>query len=161
MISNEGSGMEKWMRIAYEEAEAGIEAGDGGPFGCIIVKGDEIVARGHNEVVKTNDPTAHAEMTAIRRASKALGSFALEGCTLYVTGEPCPMCFSAIHWARIDKVVYCNTKADAAAIGFDDTFITEIILGKKPDPVSFVHRPDSRCRALFRQWYDDPDKTPY
>ncbi len=161
MTSDEDIGMEKWMRIAYDEAKAGIESGDGGPFGCIIVKEGRIVARGHNEVVKTNDPTAHAEMVAIRRASQALGSFMLGGCTLYVTGEPCPMCFSAIHWAHIDKVVYCNTKADAAAIGFDDAFITEIILGKKPDPIPFVHRPDDRCRTLFRQWYDDPDKTPY
>ena len=149
------------MRMAYEEAKQGIEARDGGPFGCVIVKDDRIVARGHNEVVKTNDPTAHAEMVAIRKASQALKTFSLEGCTLYVTGEPCPMCFSAIHWAHIDKVIYCNTKADAAAIGFDDAFITEIILGKQPDPVPFVHQPDNRCHRLFRQWYDDPDKVPY
>ncbi len=149
------------MRLACEEAKQGIEAGHGGPFGCVIVRDGEVIARGHNEVVRTNDPTAHAEMVAIRRASKRLKSFSLEGCTLYVTGEPCPMCFSAIHWAHIDKVVYCNTKADAAAIGFDDAFITEIILGERPDPVSFVHTPDEACRTLFRQWYDDPRKVPY
>ena len=149
------------MQMAYEEAKLGVEARDGGPFGCVIVKDDHIVARGHNEVIKTNDPTAHAEIVAIRKASQALKTFSLEGCALYVTGEPCPMCFSAIHWARIDKVVYCNTKADAAAIGFDDAFITEIILGKKPDPIPFVHQPDDRCSTLFQQWYDDPDKTPY
>ena len=161
MTSEMKKHMDHWMRIAYEEAEAGIATGDGGPFGCVIVKENTIVARGHNEVVKTNDPTAHAEMVAIRKASQALATFSLEGCTLYVTGEPCPMCFSAIHWAHIDKVVYCNTKADAAAIGFDDTLITDIILGKKPDPVTFVHRPHPRCLNLFRRWYDDPEKISY
>ncbi len=149
------------MALAFGEAKKGIEAGHGGPFGCVIVKDGEVIARGHNEVARTNDPTAHAEIVTIRRASQKLESFSLAGCILYVTGEPCPMCFSAIHWARIDKVVYCNTKADAAAIGFDDAFITEIILGEKPDPIPFVHRPDDACRALFRQWYDDPEKVPY
>jgi guanine deaminase len=153
--------MTGFMQEAFEEAKKGIEAGDGGPFGCVIVKDGKIVARGHNEVVGSNDPTAHAEMVTIRRAAKALGDFSLAGCTLYVTGEPCPMCFSAIHWARIDRVVYCNTKADAAAIGFDDAFITEVILGHAPSPVTFEHHPDEACKTLFRQWYDDPEKIPY
>lgn len=149
------------MQAAWEEAKRGIEAGDGGPFGAVIVKDGEIIARGHNEVIKTNDPTAHAEMVVIRRASDKLQNFSLEGCELYTTGEPCPMCFSAIHWAHLDRVVYCNTKADAAAIGFDDTLITEIILEKVPDPITFKHKPDDSCKKLFRQWYDDPDRVPY
>ncbi len=149
------------MQAAWEEAKRGIEAGDGGPFGAVIVKDGEIIARGHNEVIKTNDPTAHAEMVVIRRASDKLQNFSLEGCELYTTGEPCPMCFSAIHWAHLDCVVYCNTKADAAAIGFDDTLITEIILKKVPDPITFKHKPDDSCKKLFRQWYDDPDRVPY
>jgi len=149
------------MKEAFSEAEKGIAAGDGGPFGAVIVKEGKIIARGHNEVIKSNDPTAHAEMVAIRKASSYLQSFILEGCTLYVTGEPCPMCFSAIHWAHIDKVYYCNTKKDAAEIGFDDAFITEIIEGKKRDPISFVHMPNTACKILFSQWYDDPDKIPY
>ena len=149
------------MQAAWEEAKRGIEAKDGGPFGAVIVKEGEIIARGHNEVIKTNDPTAHAEIVAIRRATAKLQNFSLEGCELYVTGEPCPMCFSAIHWAHLDRVYYCNTKSDAAAIGFDDTLITEIILEKVPDPITFKHKPDDLCKKLFRQWYDDPDRVPY
>jgi len=153
--------MDQYMQAAIEEAKRGIEAGDGGPFGAVIVKEGIIIARGHNEVVKQNDPTAHAEMVAIRKASQKLQRFSLKGCELYVTGEPCPMCFSAIHWAHIDRVYYCNTKADAAEIGFDDSRITEIILGRAPDPIPFIHKPDDACHALFLQWYDDPDKIPY
>jgi guanine deaminase len=153
--------MEKYLRLAYEEAARGIEAGDGGPFGAVIVKGGEVIATGHNEVVGTNDPTAHAEMVAIRRACAKLGSFSLEGCTLYATGEPCPMCFSAIPWARIDRVVYCNTKRQAAEIGFDDEWITHILTGQRPDPVIFEHRPDAACSELLRKWYENPEKIPY
>ena len=153
--------MDRFMEEAFREAQKGIAAGDGGPFGAVIVKDGEIIARGHNEVVKTNDPTSHAEMNAIRNASSRLQNFKLEGCTLYVTGEPCPMCFSAIHWAHIERVYYCNTKEDAARIGFDDSLITKIILGEKDDPVSFIHTPDQRCQALFTQWVEDPDKIPY
>ena len=153
--------MDKFMQEAFLEAQKGIDTGEGGPFGAVIVKEGKIIAYGHNEVVKTNDPTAHAEMVTIRQASSTLQSFSLEGCTLYVTGEPCPMCFSAIHWARIDKVYYCNTKKDAAKIGFDDQFITEVILGKKEDPIPFIHTPDERCHVLFSQWYNDPEKILY
>ena len=153
--------MEKFMQAAWQEAKAGIEAGDGGPFGAVIVRDGEIIASGHNEVIKTNDPTAHAEIVAIRKASKAVQNFSLKGCILYVTGEPCPMCFSAIHWARLDKVYYCNTKSEAAEIGFDDTLITEIIVGKTPDPISFEHHPDPKCKEIFQQWYNDPNKVPY
>jgi guanine deaminase len=149
------------MQAAWEEARKGIEAGDGGPFGAVVVKEGEIIASGHNEVVRTNDPTAHAEMVAIRKATATLQNFSLKGCDLYVTGEPCPMCFSAIHWAYLDRVYYCNTKADAAEIGFDDSLITEIILEKVSDPIQFKHKPDDSCKKLFRQWYDNPDKVPY
>ncbi len=153
--------MDPFMREAFAEAEKGIEDGDGGPFGAVVVKNGTIVARGHNEVVKRNDPTAHAEILAIRNASALLQDFNLSGCELYVTGEPCPMCFSAIHWAHIDKVYYCNTKQEAADIGFDDAFISEVILGKKSDPIPFIHTPDEGCRTLFKAWAEDPDKVPY
>ena len=153
--------MTEFMQEAFVEAKKGIEAGHGGPFGAVIVKEGKIIARGHNEVIKHNDPTAHAEMVTIRKATSILNDFSLSGCTLYVTGEPCPMCFSAIHWAHIDKVYYCNTKEDAAQIGFDDAFITEIIEGKTKDPVSFVHQPDEKCKLLFSEWYENPDKIPY
>ena len=149
------------MQRAWQEAKIGIEAGDGGPFGAVIVKEGEIIAKAHNEVIKHYDPTAHAEMVAIRKASQRLQNFSLEGCELYVTGEPCPMCFSAIHWAHIDRVYYCNTKADAADIGFDDSLINEIILENTPDPITFEHKPDEACKRLLRQWYDDPGKILY
>jgi len=153
--------MDAFMQEAFKEAQKGIASGDGGPFGAVIVKEGKIIARGHNEVVKRKDPTAHAEMVAIRNAAAHLDDFRLKGCSLYVTGEPCPMCFSAIHWAHIESVYYCNTKAQAAAIGFDDSLITEIILGKKPDPVRFEHTPSANCETLFAQWYENPEKTPY
>ena len=153
--------MEKFMKMALEEAQIGIEKGDGGPFGAVVVKGGEVIARAHNEVVKTFDPTAHAEILAIRRASWRLRSFHLEGCDLYVTGEPCPMCFSAIHWAHMSRVFYCNTKEQAAAIGFDDTLITEIIMQKRPDPIPFRHRPNPACGKLFDKWYENPQKILY
>ena len=149
------------MQAALEEAQKGIEKGEGGPFGAVIVKDGKIIARGHNEVVGSNDPTAHAEMVAIRKASALLKSFKLEGCELYATGEPCPMCFSAIQWAHIDKVYYCNTKADAAKIGFDDTFITQIIRGEVDNPIPFIHTPHTVCGELLTQWFEKPDKIPY
>ncbi len=153
--------MDRFMEIALEEAERGIEAGEGGPFGAVIVKDCEVVATGHNMVVKTNDPTAHAEIVAIRRASEKLGTFHLEGCVMYVTAEPCPMCFAAIHWAHIKEVVYCNTKAESAAIGFDDSLITDIMAKKVKDPVKFEHRPSAECRKVFMKWYEDPNKVLY
>ncbi len=131
--------MPDFMQIAFKEAKEGVEAGHGGPFGAVIVKDDKVIAKAHNEVLKRNDPTAHAEILAIQEASKKVASFWLEECELYATGEPCPMCFSAIHWAKIKKVYYCNTKEEAASIGFDDAFITEIIQNKKPDlSLSFI-----------------------
>jgi len=153
--------MTHFMQEAFLEAQRGIEAKDGGPFGAVIVKEGKIIACGHNEVIKTNDPTAHAEMVAIRKASAFLGNFRLDGCTLYTTGEPCPMCFSAIHWAHIEKVYYCNTKKDAARIGFDDTLITDIITGKRRSPVTFTYLPDAACKSLFLRWYQDEEKKPY
>jgi guanine deaminase len=100
-------------------------------------------------------------MVAIRKAAKVLNTFSLEGCTLYSTGEPCPMCFSAIHWAHIDKVYYCNTKEEAAYIGFDDTLITEMIQNKKQSTIPFIHTAEQQCKTLLTQWYEKPDKVPY
>jgi len=149
------------MQAAIEEAQKGVSAGDGGPFGAVIVKDGEIIAKAHNEVVKENDPTAHAEIVAIRRASARLGTYVLGGCVLYTTGEPCPMCFSAIHWAHIDKVYYCNTKEDAEAIGFDDAFITKVLCKEIPSPIPFVRLSSNSCRKLFIAWYTSPNKKPY
>jgi len=153
--------MHPFMREAFREAEYGVASGHGGPFGAVIVKDGTIIARAHNEVVKTNDPTAHAEMLAIRKASAAVENFRLEGCILYTTGEPCPMCFSAIHWAHIEKVYYCNTKEDAARQGFDDTVITQILTAERKDPIPFLHQPDSACASLLIRWFESEQKIPY
>ena len=155
------SSEETYLRLALEEAERGVRNGDGGPFGAVIVHEGEVIATAHNQVLATNDPTAHAEIQAIRIASKKLGRFHLEGCALYCTGEPCPMCFSAIHWAHLDRVVYCNTKAEAAAIGFDDAFITEILRDQRPDPIPFIHRNEQSCKRVLKLWEEKEDKIPY
>ena len=152
---------ENFMQLAFEEAKKGVLDGDGGPFGAVVVKDGKVIASAHNEVVGTNDPTAHAEMVAIRKAAKILGDFSLKGCELYATGEPCPMCQSAILWARLDKVYYCNTKAQAAEIGFDDTAITEILQEKIPSPIPFIHKEVAQCKELLYLWETKEDKTPY
>ncbi len=118
---------EIFLREAIRLAHEGPAKGAGGPFGAVVVKNGEIVGRAFNCVPSTNDPTAHAEVLAIRDACAKLGSFQLDGCTLYASCEPCPMCLGAIYWARPDRVVYAATHADAAAIGFDDQFIYEQI----------------------------------
>ena len=113
------------MRMAIELAENNVTREQGGPFGAVIVKDGMVLARSANKVVPNNDPTAHAEILAIRLACQELNTFDLSGCEIYTSCEPCPMCLGAIYWARIDKIHYANTKADAAAVGFDDAFIYE------------------------------------
>jgi tRNA(Arg) A34 adenosine deaminase TadA len=112
-----------FMQAAVELARQGMESGAGGPFGCVIVKGEEIVGQAYNGVTSLNDPTAHAEVLAIREACRKLQSYQLEGCELYTSCEPCPMCMGAIYWARPDKVFFGATRFDAAFAGFDDSFI--------------------------------------
>ena len=114
-----------FMREAIRLSVEKMQAGHGGPFGAVVVKNGEIIARGFNQVTSTNDPTCHAEVDAIRKACTALGTFQLDDCDLYTSCEPCPMCLGAIYWARPRRVFYGNTKQDAAAIGFDDQFIYE------------------------------------
>ena len=115
--------MQEAIRLSIEN----VTSGNGGPFGAVIVKDGKIIARGANGVTSTNDPTAHAEVVAIRNACAALGSFQLDGCEIYTSCEPCPMCLGAIYWARPDRLFYANSKEDAAAINFDDQFIYEEI----------------------------------
>src|SRR5476651_1681777 len=119
----ENKAHEKFMRIAIELSEYNVKQGLGGPFGAVIVKDGMVVARSSNKVVLNNDPTAHAEVSVIRIACQELNTYSLAGCEIYTSCEPCPMCLGAIYWARIDKIYYANTKADAAEIGFDDHFI--------------------------------------
>ena len=150
------------MRAAIREAEAGHRAGRGGPFGCVIVRRGEIIARGQNQVTSTNDPTAHAEITAIRAACAAGRTFRLDDCELYTSCEPCPMCLAAIYWARIPRLFYANTRTDAAAIGFDDDFIYRQI-PLPPGERTLVMQPLLREEALaaFREWSVNPDRTRY
>lgn len=115
------SEQEDFMRRAIELARQGMSQGAGGPFGAVVVKNGVIVGEGHNQVLGTHDPTAHGEITAIRDACRNLETFSLDGCEIYTTGQPCPMCLGAILWARIEKIYYGFSIADAAAIGFDDT----------------------------------------
>lgn len=151
------------MKVANEEAFRGFKSNEGGPFGAVIIKDGAIIAQGHNEVLKTNDPTAHAEVVAIRKASAILGRFELSDCEIYASCEPCPMCLSAIFWSRIKTVHYGCTKQDAAAIGFDDNLIYEFI----KDPSSYSEHlkllPIDREESLksFSSWLDKADKVGY
>ncbi len=139
-----------------------IREDKGGPFACVIVKDGKVVARGTNLVTSTNDPTAHAEVVAIREACKALGTFQLTGCEVYATCEPCPMCLGAIYWARPDKIYYAGSKEDAAKAGFDDLFLYEEISRKISDrkiPTEQIMRVEAL--AAFREWEQKQDKTHY
>ena len=150
------------MYLAIEESKLGMLAGDGGPFGCVVVRGDEVVGSGHNKVLCTNDPTAHAEIVAIRDACSRLGTFQLDGCEVYCSCEPCPMCFGAIYWARPAKVFYANTKTDAAAIGFDDQFIYDQLELPLPDrKIPLVAIEMTEALKIFHIWRDSSDKTLY
>ena len=149
------------MREAIKLANDNIKKG-GGPFAAIIIKDGQIIANGTNQVTNNNDPTAHAEVEAIRNAAKKLNSFDLTGCEIYTTCEPCPMCFGAIYWAKISKVYYGNTKEDAANIGFDDHFIyEELDLPKEKRKLKMVELLRDETIQTFEAWKDMPDKTEY
>lgn len=150
------------MREAVQLAEEGVRHGRGGPFGCVVVRRGVVVGRGHNRVTSTNDPTAHAEVVAIRDACAHLETFQLNDCELYTSCEPCPMCLAAIYWARIPTVFYGNTRQDAAAIGFDDDFIYQQV-PLPPEQRTVAMRPLLREEALatFRHWAGKPDKIRY
>ncbi len=153
---------EKFMLEAIRLSKTGSEKGEGGPFGCVIVKGDNIVGSGNNKVLATNDPTAHAEVVAIRDACKNLGAFQLEGCELYTSCEPCPMCLGAIYWARPKVIYYANTRQDAAAIGFDDSMIYEECskpLNDRKIPMIAVEHDEAA--KVFAEWKDKDDKRIY
>lgn len=122
--------MNKYMKIAKELADSNLKTGEGGPFGACIVKDDEIIGKGSNGIIRNNDPTAHAEIVAIRDACNNIGTYDLSGCELYTSCYPCPMCISAIIWANITKVYYGNTSEDASNIGFKDKFIYDLIYGE-------------------------------
>lgn len=152
----------RFMREAVKASFTNMRANTGGPFGCVIVKDGEIIATGSNSVIGTNDPTAHAEVVAIRAACKALNTFQLDGCTVYTSCEPCPMCLSAIYWARPERVYYANTKKDAAAIDFDDAFIYEelaVPMAQRKIPCEKMDDPEAI--TAFKEWASKNDKTEY
>lgn len=150
------------MARAIELATKNARSGKGGPFGAIVAKGDRIIAEGANAVAATNDPTAHAEIIAIRSACAKLGAFQLTGCELYTSCEPCPMCLGAIYWARLDRVYFAGSAADASRAGFDDSFIYREILksaaGRKIPTLQIVHE---EAQAPFIAWQNQPNKIPY
>lgn len=151
----------RFMQMAIELANMSVATG-GGPFGSIIVRNGEVIARGTNNVTKLNDPTAHAEVQAIRNACAELEDFNLKGCTLYASCEPCPMCLSAIYWAGIERIYYANTREDAAVINFDDSLIYEQIPlapNKRQIPAEQLLRDEAL--KTFRLWQQKEDKVEY
>ena len=150
-----------FMRMAIELSITNIDQG-GGPFGAVVVRNGHVVAKGANRVVANNDPTAHAEVVAIRNACRELQTFDLEGCTIYASCEPCPMCLSAIYWSGIKRICYANTKHDAAAIAFDDSFIyDQLRLDYDRRSICCEHFMRDEALEAFRKWSDTVDKTHY
>ena len=150
------------MRRAIRLAQNGIDSNQGGPFGAIVVRNGEIVAEGCNQVTSTNDPTAHAEVVAIRNACEKLGSFQLDDCVIYTSCEPCPMCLGAIYWARPAQVFYGCTREDAAEIGFDDQFIYDEIKKTIDErQLKIVNFLRDEALVVFENWANKPDKTEY
>lgn len=151
-----------FMRRAIELARQHMQAGEGGPFGAVVVKDGRIVGEGWNQVVATDDPTAHAEMVAIRAACRTLGTFDLTGATIYTSCEPCPMCMGAVLWSRAARMCYAASRADAAKIGFDDeAFYVEVA-----KPIDARDLPTERllaeeARAVFSAWFAKPDRVEY
>jgi guanine deaminase len=152
----------EYLRLAIELARRGMEEGLGGPFGCVIVKDGAVIGEGCNGVTSGNDPTAHAEIVAIRDACRKLGHYQLTDCIVYASCEPCPMCLGAIYWARPKRVVYAATRQQAAAAGFDDAFIyREIVAPIGERRILFDWLPEKGAEEVFALWRENGDKTLY
>lgn len=150
------------MQKAIDLSREGMQTGQGGPFGCVIVKDGVIVGKGCNRVLTDNDPTAHAEITAIRNACQVLQTFELTDCTLYTSCEPCPMCMAAIYWARIPRIYFSNSKQDATAIGFDDSFIYDQVALPPSERAVFIRQIRIEdALEVFKEWENKEDKTTY
>ncbi len=148
-----GDREKKFMALAIELAATGMERGDGGPFGAVIVRGREVIGRGWNRVLASNDPTAHAEIVAIRDACDRTGSYWLDGCHIFVNCEPCPMCLAAIHWARLASLTFAATRDDAAAIGFDDARIyRQVCLPPERRQLPTHQRERQAALRVMQQW---------
>ena len=153
---------ENHMRRAIALSRTHMEAGDGGPFGAVVVRQGLVVGEGWNQVTSAHDPTAHAEVMAIRDACRRLGTYTLAGCDLYTSCEPCPMCLAAAYWARIDRLYFANTREDAASIGFDDAFLYREIAKPLQDQPLPIHRLlGGEARLVFDAWMAKDDKIPY
>jgi tRNA(Arg) A34 adenosine deaminase TadA len=152
----------EFMQEAIQLSIENVKSGKGGPFGAVIVKDGKIIARGANGVTSTNDPTAHAEVVAIRNACAALGSFQLDGCEIYTSCEPCPMCLGAIYWARPDRMYFANTKKDAANINFDDQFIyEELELPYQNRKLETIQMMNEEALEAFKLWSENINKIEY
>lgn len=151
-----------YMRRAIALSREKMQAGAGGPFGAIVVLDGRVIGEGWNQVTSSNDPTAHAEVVAIRHACRSLSNFSLSGAIVYTSCEPCPMCLAAIYWARIARIYFANTQADAAAIGFDDQFLyRELALPNEQRSLPAQRLLADEARAVFAEWRAKPDKIPY
>jgi tRNA(Arg) A34 adenosine deaminase TadA len=152
----------RFMRRAIELALIGVNDNDGGPFGCVIVRNGEIIGEGRNLVTSTNDPTAHAEIVAIRNACSDIGSFQLDNCTIYTSCEPCPMCLGAIYWSRAEQIFIGCTREEAAAFGFDDAFIyDEIAVDPAKRSIPIINILNDEAIECFNAWGANPDKIEY
>jgi guanine deaminase len=153
--------MDRFMDLAIEMAADNVRV-NGGPFAALVVKEGAVIARGVNRVVRSNDPTAHAEIVAIREACRALGTFQLPGCDVYASCEPCPMCLGALFWARPARIFFAATRDDAAAAGFDDALIyREILAPPARRVIPAIHLKHARAGHPFQEWMSKPDKTRY
>ena len=151
-----------FLKNSIELSRQHMEAGHGGPFGAVIVHENRVIAEGWNQVTSINDPTAHAEVMAIRSAASRLSRFSLEGCTLYTSCEPCPMCLAAAYWARLDRLVYAASREDAAAIGFDDALIYhELALPISQRRLPMQHMLHDEATQVFASWHAKADKILY
>jgi len=155
-------GHTEFMKRAIALSRAKMAEDEGGPFAAVIVRDGVIVGEGWNQVTGHNDPTAHAEIVAIRAACHTLGTFSLDGCVIYTSCEPCPMCLSAIHWAHIEHVYFANTAEDAAEIGFDDARLyRELALPHAQRSLPLTRMLAEEAIEVFREWSSDPDRVPY
>ena len=151
-----------FMARAIQLSIDNVQSGRGGPFGAVVVKGNDVIAEGANQVTSTNDPTAHAEVVAIREACRKLRAFDLEGCDIYSSCEPCPMCLGAIYWARLSRIYFANADEDAAKIGFDDSMIyRELRQPHSQRKIPMIQMMREEALAAFRAWESNPNKIAY
>lgn len=161
VTKGQGGPDERFMKMAIAEARRALRKGEGGPFGAVVAVDGRVVARGRNRVLVTGDPTAHAEIVAIRKACRRLGRFDLSGAELYTTCAPCPMCLGAILWARIRRLYYGGTSADAARAGFDDKIFFDALRGAGRPRIKAESLLREECLPLFREWTDRPERIRY